>query len=81
MGIGTYADVMPDQRVHVTAMAAIVQDLLSAEPAWQRVGLWLRERAENAGLDRHEGDALEALRLRLCDGDPTLCEASSLQWG
>lgn len=58
-----------EPRVCVSAMASIVQDLLRGDRARALDGRWLRERVRAAGLDRHEGEALEALRVRLYDED------------
>lgn len=76
-----YSEMALDTQVHVSAMADIVRDLLAAEPARRWDDAWLRQRAQDAGLDRHECAALEMLRMRISQDDPTLCHATSRQWG
>lgn len=67
MATRTYGEMALEPRVCVSAMAAIVQELLMGDRA--RDGRWLRERVRAADLDRREGESLEALRVRLCDED------------
>lgn len=76
-----YSEMALDTPVHVSAIAAIVRDLLAGDRARLQNDRWLCERAQDAGLDRHERAALEALRMRVNQDDPTLCHATSCQWG
>ena len=76
-----YSEMALDTPVHVSAMADIVRDLLAGDRARLQNDQWLRQRAQDAGLDRHERAALEALRMRISQDDPTLCHATSRQWG
>ena len=55
-----------EPHVHITAMAAIVRDLLAGGRDRLQDVPWLHSCIRAAGLDRHESAALEALRARLC---------------
>ncbi len=81
MSTGTYSEAMAVPQVHVSAMAAIVQELLTGEEDRLREGGWLRERTKSAGLDAHECAALDALRERLRAGGGDLSSVTSAQWG
>ncbi len=70
-----------EPQVHVSAMAVIVRELLAGGVTQLPAADRLRERAEAAGLDTHECTALEALRVRLRDGDAALLHTSLDHWG
>lgn len=81
MGMMTCHEETMGPQVHVTAMAAIVRELLAGGGAGLPDADRLRARASAAGLDPHECAALGALRARLLDGDPALLRASQDHWG
>ena len=81
MGIAGQGELVLEPRVHLTAMAEIVRDLLAGGVARLQDGVWLRERAQAAGLDAQEGAALEALRARLAGGRALLDTALASSWG
>lgn len=64
MGRGTQAVLEP--QVHMSAMAAIVHEIVTGTEDRRQDGRWLRERMTAAGLDTQECEALEALRMRVC---------------
>ncbi len=78
MNTAMYDELVMEQRVNVTAMADIVHDLVTGGISRLQDSGWLRERATAAGLDRHEGAALDALRARLLDGGTAFLTATDL---
>ena len=72
IGMGMYAEAALEPRVPVTAMAAIVRDLLARDGVRLQDDRWLRQRATLDGLGAHAYAALEALRVRLCASGATL---------
>ncbi len=77
MGMSTYSAATLEPRIQMTAMAAIVQDLLTGERSRREDSLWLRERAHEAGLGLHAYAALETLRVRL--GQSGMALSTSIQ--
>ena len=70
--MGMYAEAALEPRVPVTALAAIVRDLIAGDGARLHDDRWLRQRATMDGLGAHAYAALEALRARLCASGATL---------
>lgn len=66
--------------IHVSALAAVVQDLLAGGRVRLHDRHWLLTRAATVGLNQQEYAALEALRTRLCDGSATLIAVRSTHW-
>src|SRR3954468_9915115 len=62
MDSAVQGELVLEPRVNLTAMAEIVRDLLAGGVSRPQDGVWLRERAQAAGLDAQEGAALDALR-------------------
>jgi len=67
-----YGEAALEPRVPVSAMAAIVRDLLAGDRARLHDDRWLRQRAAMDGLGAHAYAALEALRARLLASGATL---------
>jgi len=72
MGMGMYGEAALEPGAQVSAMAAIVQELLAGDRARLQDDRWLRQRATMDGLGAHAYAALEALRARLCESGATL---------
>jgi hypothetical protein len=64
-----------EPQLNVAAMVDIVKDLVAGDRFRQQDGAWLRKRAAEAHLNRHEYAALETLRVRLCELGPALLNA------
>lgn len=75
------AELVMEPPVQVSAMATIVQELISGGDTGPQDGVWLHHRAERAGLDTNEYGALEALRVRLLEhGDHLLDADDPIVW-
>jgi hypothetical protein len=64
------ADLAIAPGLDLAAMAQVVEDLLQGGADRRRDAGRLRGRVAATGLDRHAGEALEALRRKLCAGEP-----------
>ena len=66
--------------IQVAALAAIVEELIAGGSARLRDAYELRGRAMWLGLNRQERAAVEAMRVRLCEGGITGLALGIPQW-
>ena len=75
MELSTSSELAVVPHVRVATMAAIVHDLVAGDASRLRDNVWLRRQTTAAGLNQHECEALEALRVRLNEQGARLLDA------